>query len=150
MGGIVGFLDEGIVENCGTGDRDSENRLTAAWVTGRKYVGGIAGYVQSGAVEAGGYSNKANVAGESYVGGIVGINADLEADGTAEDTYSAARVVSGWTNEGLTIATVEYAGGITGYNAGRLENCTTVINIASKDGMSLLELVKRPEVKAIT
>ncbi len=143
VGGIVGFLDEGIVENCGTGDRDSENRLTAAWVTGRKYVGGIAGYVQSGAVEAGGYSNKANVAGESYVGGIVGINADLEADGTAEDTYSAARVVSGWTNEGLTIATVEYAGGITGYNAGRLENCTTVINIASKDGMSLLELVKK-------
>lgn len=143
VGGIVGFLDEGTVENCGTGDRDSENRLVTAWVIGRKYVGGIAGCVQSGTLAAGSYGNKANVAGESYVGGIVGINAVSEPDMAAEDQYDAGRVISGWINEGLTIASVEYAGGITGYNAGRLENCTSVINIASKDGKTLLEQVKK-------
>lgn len=114
-------------------------------------------------------ANKANVIGHDYVGGIVGANGLLKGSSIAEkitpeiraeyaaceidEVYSPKMIVEDWVNEGLVEAVGSvnhagdyevdghYAGGIAGYNAGDLQNCTTRINTSS-GGSNLIDQVR--------
>ena len=115
-------------------------------------------------------TNKAKVIGHDYVGGIVGANGLLEDNNIIEDKirddktvyinckvvekYSAKMIVEDWVNEGIVeavgaadssgayTADGRYAGGVAGYNAGDLKNCTTRINTSSGDASDLIDQVR--------
>lgn len=137
VGGIAGFNDTAIIENCST-VRESANKQ--GYIVGRDFVGGIVGYNAgtAGELAAGEDNNRnqAHVIGHSYVGGIVGCNMAGHVDKTKEPyTVVPAKtgegmpeadraVVKGWINEGIITATGNYVGGITGFNgdSGLIEN----------------------------
>lgn len=115
-------------------------------------------------------TNKAKVIGHDYVGGIVGANGLLKDNGISEEItsenkakyltceidekYSSKMIVEDWVNEGLVEAVGSvshdggydsdghYAGGIAGYNAGDLKNCTTRINTSSGGASDLIDQVR--------
>ena len=84
--------------------------LTRSSITGKNYVGGIAGYVGSkGLVENCAFDG--NVSGKTDVGGVVG---HIFARGSVKNCY----------NTGTVSCHSAYAGGIMGYsNNGSVENC---------------------------
>lgn len=91
--------------------------------------------------------NEAHVIGDTYVGGIVGCNAGaqrnrggnyVDAEGNVfQDVADGVHVVepekepslevkiSGWINKGIIVAAGNYAGGITGFNAGWIFGCNS-------------------------
>lgn len=115
-------------------------------------------------------TNKAKVIGHDYVGGIVGANGLLKNNNIIEEItpenketyltceidekYSSKMIVEDWVNEGLVEAVGSfshggvydsdghYAGGIAGYNAGDLKNCTTRINTSSGGASDLINQVR--------
>lgn len=115
-------------------------------------------------------TNKAKVIGHDYVGGIVGANGLLKDNSIIEEItsenkakyliceidekYSSKMIVEDWVNEGLVeavgsvshVGTYDsdghYAGGIAGYNAGDLKNCTTRINTSSGGASDLIDQVR--------
>lgn len=139
LGGIVGFLDNGKIQDShNTGDVVS-NAETASYTadTTQNYVGGIVGYSSYGTVTnsdnsgsvhnavdyAGGVAgclkggdtvlsctNSGKVSGRDYVGGIAGCN------------YSS---ISECGNEGAAAGTGSYVGGVVGYlSVGIIHDCT--------------------------
>ena len=106
VGGIVGYATGCSITKSNTGE---------GCVTGHDYVGGIAGYWTSAygkkmSLEGDGAGNKALVQGHDYVGGIVSL-------------CKKEMTLDHWKNEGYICASGEYAGGITGKNAGILNDC---------------------------
>ncbi len=115
-------------------------------------------------------TNKAKVIGHDYVGGIVGANGLLKDSNIIEEItpqnkskyvtceidkkYSSKMIVEDWVNEGMVEAVGAangdgtydgdgyYAGGIAGYNAGDLKNCTTRINTSSGGASDLIDQVR--------
>lgn len=136
VGGIVGYNDGASVAVCRTENEEGKS----GYVFGYQYVGGIAGFSE-GTEEgidgtlSGGKSgvNEAHVIGNSYVGGIVGCSAAVGGtdqngivipDQRADYTLQVNR----WINKGMVAATGSYAGGITGYNTGRIFGCSSDVD----------------------
>lgn len=162
VGGLVGYNHGGQITESGTKKASSGGE--DAYIIGRRFVGGIVGYNDSliaGSAEltaSAGRTNQAQVIGMDYVGGVMGANALLdqeiqsyiEQDAISDfaglsdalenckvkEEYSSSLQAKNWINEGIIQAAGEYAGGIAGYNAGELVNCTTRINTSSSGGSS--------------
>ncbi|MCI6464030.1 MAG: hypothetical protein MSA90_00990 [Faecalicatena sp.] len=153
VGGIVGYNQGCEITDCST---ENESRSRQGYVFGDKYVGGIVGISSglTGGIDGNGCVNEANVIGNTYVGGIIGCNAApvvqnghyLADDeyGTpfkdVADTIYAVRPeknrdleveIKNWTNQGVVAATGDYAGGITGYNTGRILGCNSDVGTYS-------------------
>ncbi|MDE7461723.1 MAG: dockerin type I repeat-containing protein [Muribaculaceae bacterium] len=81
------------------------------------YAGGISGYIYKSSVKIAFTSDKISAQGSNtYVGGIAG----LVSDSSISESYSTADILSG-----------QYAGGIAGYNYGKIENCYSSGNLKS-------------------
>ena len=135
VGGIAGYSAHSTITNCRTENIGGGS----AYIFGYQYVGGIVGFADfhTGASElyggAGGGLNGANVIGYSYVGGITGANSEPGRAGEngvllPAETENKELNVSNWTNRGVIAAAGSYAGGITGYNAGTLEECGSEVS----------------------
>ena len=100
VGGVVGYNDEGRVENChNTGE-----------VSGSEYVGGVVGYNSSIGNVKNCYNTGTVTGTDDYVGGVVGENSGLS---TVENCYNTGSVNGS-----------EYVGGVVGDNhSGIVENC---------------------------
>ena len=151
VGGIIGLNESAAITGCSTGAGTAKG-----YVTGRYYVGGIAGINTTTAGTASGLDgdgavSRTYVMGKGYVGGIVGANASLEGniqkylkgEGTIDEIVPAKRHVSSiirdWENTGIVVAAEKYAGGITGYNAGSILDCRTSSDAGSLSGASAME-----------
>ncbi len=147
VGGIVGYNHFGEIDACSSKAKSKNS----GYLFGYKYVGGIVGFnigpssgVKGATIGQGTNSN--NVVAYEYAGGIVGCNADVSnvdnkgnqiskkdpekiAGILVPDTTKTYGVkVAQWRNEGIVIAVNQYAGGITGYNAGYIYGCTSVVS----------------------
>lgn len=139
VGGIVGYSKDSAISGCKTSSRDIHNKITDAYVVGKRFVGGIAGFTEDSILDGSLQANQANILGESYVGGIVGANGILDAEtGTVSKDGKNEKTVENWTNEGIVVATAAFGGGIAGYNGGRILGCTSSVNTLSQDGEELL------------
>lgn len=160
VGGIVGLNDDGIITKCSTGKEDEKS-----FVAGRRYVGGISGFhmkiENSGAIDTelvmdgDGSANFANVIGSQYVGGITGVNGSVQgkiSDILNQDVnlnnfivnkeeYTSKAVLKNWTNKGLVTANELFAGGITGLNTGKIQNCTSQMQTEEKDKEKIQKLL---------
>lgn len=148
VGGIAGLNDHGTIVKCSAGKEDQDT-----FVAGSRFVGGITGFhlkiedsgiIDSELVMDGNNSvNYANVLGKKYVGGITGVNGsvqgsvsnildrDINVDNfiiKKEESNSKA-VLTNWTNKGIVAAYEGFGGGITGLNTGRIQNCTSQMEI---------------------
>lgn len=102
-----------------------EITVTDSSVTGSMYTGGIAGYQDRGKINDCEYTG-GTVSAWSYGGAIAG--ASFEYSLIDECTVRAAV----YAKEG-------YAGGLTGYNAGKISDSTSDIDLESEEGKQLLE-----------
>lgn len=147
VGGIVGYSDGSVLYRCSTGAdgyvlgseyvggivgganegadklllQDGTARVTAnaACVIGNSYVGGIIGRNSGGSVIENCVNTGVAAGYQAYIGGICGANeknADIvNCASYVSDTDGAVyRRVTGWG------ATGSYAGGLTGYNGGKI------------------------------
>ncbi len=158
VGGIAGYNQWCDIKNCST---ENESSRRQGYIFGDQYVGGIVGFNSGPAsgIEGSSRVNEAHVVGNTYVGGIVGCNAGtvrdragnyVDAEGIVfADVADGIHVVeprkerslevkiSGWINKGIIVATGNYAGGITGFNAGWIFGCNSdVANRAEEDSLS--------------
>lgn len=95
VGGIVGAANDTNIENCGTVGIDGTAETAAGILTGRKFVGGIAGFWNKGGlngIQEDGTkgSNKVAIVAWQYAGGIVGANSNaitekIEVEGYRND-----------------------------------------------------------------
>lgn len=147
VGGIVGYSDGSVLYRCSTGAdgyvlgseyvggivggaNEGANRLllqdgtarvtaNASCVIGNSYVGGIIGRNSGGSVIENCVNTGVAAGYQAYIGGICGANeknADIvNCASYVSDTDGAVyRRVTGWG------ATGSYAGGLTGYNGGKI------------------------------
>ena len=147
VGGIVGYCDSSVLYRCSTGAdgyvlgseyvggivggadeganrlllHDGTTRVTAnaACVIGNSYVGGIIGRNSGGSTIENCVNTGVAAGYQAYIGGICGANeknaAIVNCASYVSDTDGAVyRRVTGWG------ATGSYAGGLTGYNSGRI------------------------------
>jgi hypothetical protein len=140
VGGIVGFLNEGMISGCTVTGRIEGDGYTgglAGWsrgeiiscavdaeVFGRRHIGGLLGH-NLGTVEA--CAAHGRVTGESRLGGLVGVNADYLGD---EGAWNApcgpdvgGRIARCFAD--CTVTGSKELGGLVGYTAecGRIESC---------------------------
>lgn len=130
VGGIVGY-SAGSIDKCTFG----ENGGSAGYVSGKNYVGGIAGSLDgyySGPVTSS--SNSGTVVGEEYVGGIVGYASNTSAD-RIKDNLNKGRI-SGEKDVGGIVG--HAMGGISGNkNSGSVQGIAeTGSNIGGIVGFS--------------
>lgn len=147
VGGIVGYNIGGIINECNTKKESADKE---GYIFGYRYVGGIVGYNagtaglgNSSDVEINGAAgkragiNEIHVMGDSYVGGIVGSNAALQNNGNkvsdSDPKPTENYKVTNWENRGIVVARSDYAGGIAGFNAGSIMNCTC--NVENSDAV---------------
>lgn len=148
VGGIVGYNYYGQIKDCTT----SVEKGKEGCLFGYRYVGGIVGFnigpasVIASTDDSGKGENDNHVIAYQYAGGITGCNAnardvdsdenDISADGGKDpekleglllpDSQRDLQVkIDNWINKGVVIAVDEYAGGITGYNAGYIYRCNS-------------------------
>ncbi len=147
VGGIVGYCDSSVLYRCSTGAdgyvlgseyvggivggadeganrlllHDGTTRVTAnaACVIGNSYVGGIIGRNSGGSTIENCVNTGVAAGYQAYIGGICGANEKnasiVNCASYVSDTDGAVyRRVTGWG------ATGSYAGGLTGYNGGRI------------------------------
>lgn len=99
--------------------------IVSGSITGRKYVGAVAG---SGAAGIAGCYNTANVTGKMYVGGIIGSNITGAAQyGYIKSCYNTGSIVADGTVSNLR----SYAGGIVGDNLNTVSNCYNAGSVSS-------------------
>lgn len=140
MGGIVGYGTAGsTLENCAT---------KGGTLKGHKYVGGIAGYLEYDAsmgnmiLDGKGAENKTDIIAYEYAGGILGANASLDNSREPLENYEEARIVQNWTNKGIVVSFVGYAGGITGFNTGKLVDCTSTKDLTDVAGETQIAAIR--------
>ena len=122
VGGLVGFGDGVTITNCKTG---------SGYVLGNTFVGGVVGGLSTGTVLNDGAANNSHVFGHRYVGGVVSFN-------------GAGGSITGMSNTGMTAAfgaNAAYAGGIVGYNAGTLTDCTAAASTNTATNASRVQLL---------
>ena len=123
VGGLVGFGDGVTITDCKTG---------SGYVLGNTFVGGVVGGLSTGTVLSSGTQNSSHVFGHRYVGGVVSFN-------------GAGGSITGMSNTGMTAAfgaKAAYAGGIVGYNAGTLTNCTAAASTNTATNASRVQLLQ--------
>lgn len=123
VGGLVGFGDSVTITDCKTG---------SGYVLGNTFVGGVVGGLSTGTVLNDGATNNSHVFGHRYVGGVVSFN-----DSGSE--------ITSMSNTGMTAAfgaNAAYAGGIVGYNAGTLTNCTAAASTNTATNDSRVKLLQ--------
>ena len=123
VGGLVGFGDGVTITNCETG---------SGYVLGNTFVGGVVGGLSTGTVLNDGAANNSHVFGHRYVGGVVSFN-------------GAGGSITGMSNTGMTAAFGKesaYAGGIVGYNAGTLTDCTAAASTNTATNASRVQLLQ--------
>ena len=123
VGGLVGFGDGVTITNCETG---------SGYVLGNTFVGGVIGGLSTGTVLNDGAANNSHVFGHRYVGGVVSFN-------------GKGGSITGMSNTGMTAAfgaNAAYAGGIVGYNAGTLTNCTAAASTNTATNESRVKLLQ--------
>ena len=123
VGGLVGFGDGVTITNCKTG---------SGYVLGNTFVGGVVGGLSTGTVLNDGAANNSHVFGHRYVGGVVSFN-------------GAGGSITGMSNTGMTAAFGKesaYAGGIVGYNAGTLTDCTAAASTNTATNASRVQLLQ--------
>ena len=118
VGGIVGGADEG-ANRLLLHDGTARVTANAACVIGNSYVGGIIGRNSGGSTIENCVNTGVAAGYQTYIGGICGANeknaAIINCASYVSDTDGAVyRRVTGWG------ATGSYAGGLTGYNGGRI------------------------------
>nr|WP_288884484.1 type II secretion system protein [uncultured Blautia sp.] len=129
VGGIAGYNRNGLIEDCST--EQEKNR--EGFIFGYQFVGGIVGFNESETVALDGKEsiNEANVIGDSYVGGISGCNSGSSAGSddirVPDLERDVDKKISNWINKGIVAASGNYVGGITGVNAGIIENCSSEV-----------------------
>ena len=118
VGGIVGYLGSGTIENCGSSvtvvfgnkydgyDREEESPEMPMMTENGSYFGGVAGYVGGGTVKN--CNNSGAVSGNDVVGGVVG--------------YMGSGTVNNCYNTGI----VKGNGGVIGYNYADVSNCHNI------------------------
>ena len=97
VGGVVGILQGGSIENC----------FVTGTVSGSGDVGGVVGENIKSSIENCYNTSDVNIRG-NYVGGVVGYNT-----GTVDNCY----------NTGAVTGIIYYVGGVVGYNTGTVDNC---------------------------
>ena len=123
VGGLVGFGEAVQISDCRTG---------SGYVLGNTFVGGMVGGLSRGTVWSDSSTNSSHVFGHRYVGGVVSFN---DEDST----------ITGMRNTGMTAAFGEdaaYAGGIVGYNAGILTDCTEAASTNTATNASRVQLLR--------
>lgn len=111
VGGIVGKVQAGTIENCSFSGSVSSSKSKA-------YVGGIAGGLNSANVTISGCANTADVTG-GYAGGILGF-------------WKKAATIQNCYNTG-SITGSDKSGGIVGQlSSGTIENCYSIGDIGGK------------------
>ena len=123
VGGLVGFGDGVTISGCKTG---------SGYVLGNTFVGGVVGGLSSGTVLSDGTANGSHVFGHRYVGGVVSFNGEHS-------------TITGMSNTGMTAAfgkNAAYAGGIVGYNAGTLTDCTAAASTNTATNTSRVQLLQ--------
>ena len=123
VGGLVGFGEDVKISHCQTG---------SGYVLGNTFVGGVVGGLSTGTVLSDGTANSSHVFGHRYVGGVVSFNGENSK-------------ISGMSNTGMTAAfgkEAAYAGGIVGYNAGTLTNCTAAASTNTATNTSRVQLLQ--------
>lgn len=123
VGGLVGFGENVQISSCQTG---------SGYVLGNTFVGGVVGGLSTGTVLSDGTANSSHVFGHRYVGGVVSFN-------------GSGSTITGMSNTGMTAAfgkNAAYAGGIVGYNAGTLENCTAAASTNTATNTSRVQLLQ--------
>lgn len=143
VGGFVGFY---------TDSEDAEVKTASGkGITASAVLDNTKGTDQNSRSES-----NTNVIGEKYAGGVTSIAGGLEGDIAGllklEGTQKAGDVkvskdykgggVKQYTYRGMTVAGDCYAGGITGYNTGILEDCITDMSHFKEDYEALLEFAK--------
>ncbi len=127
VGGIVGMnigpADGTVVEGGAAGD-DAMPGVNANNVIGRYYVGGITGVNASASKEL---SN--GVTDNSGFDPLVIENLEDKPVIVPNVKKNVQVSVQKWTNEGVVMAMDEYAGGITGFNAGWIYNCNSDVDV---------------------
>jgi len=110
IGGIVGYAEAySKITQCKVEENSDGSNLT---VTGRKYVGGIVGYLTINAkVEGSSILDNTAVTGTQYVGGIAGM------------TESYTYVTSCSTGSSTKVTGENYIGGIVGYSYAQIKSC---------------------------
>ena len=99
---------------------------------GNTFVGGVVGGLSTGTVLSDGTANSSHVFGHRYVGGVVSFN-------------GSGSTITGMSNTGMTAAfgkDAAYAGGIVGYNAGTLTDCTAAASTNTATNESRVQLLQ--------
>lgn len=123
VGGLVGFGDGVTISGCKTG---------SGYVLGNTFVGGVVGGLSTGTVLSDGTENNSHVFGHRYVGGVVSFN-------------GSGSEITSMSNTGMTAAfgkNAAYAGGIVGYNAGTLTDCTAAASTNTATNASRVQLLQ--------
>ena len=123
VGGLVGFGENVQITGCKTG---------SGYVLGNTFVGGVVGGLSSGTVLNDGATNNSHVFGHRYVGGVVSFNGE-------------GGSITSMSNTGMTAAfgkNAAYAGGIVGYNAGTLTDCTAAASTNTATNTSRVKLLQ--------
>ena len=135
VGGIVGGADEG-ANRLLLHDGTARVTANAACVIGNSYVGGIIGRNSSGSTIENCVNTGVAAGYQAYIGGICGANEKnasiVNCASYVSDTDGAVyRRVTGWG------ATGSYAGGLTGYNSGRIvfDRNTSAVSTRSVAGI---------------
>ncbi|MFZ7101504.1 MAG: GLUG motif-containing protein [Peptococcaceae bacterium] len=112
IGGVVGKVHGGTVQNCYSSGRISMDYFSS------QYVGGVAGSVEEGGAIENCYSTSA-VGGTRIVGGVVGF---LGGSGTVQNCYSTGSIGSGDSGSSR-----QHSGGVVGYfRNGVVKNCAAL------------------------
>ena len=134
VGGIAGGFGEGVSEAVqSSADAGASVTTNASYVIGKNYVGGIVGMNGKNVTLKNCVNNGVTAGYEAYVGGIVGYNEKsstiLDCASYLSDYDSSVynMIVKDWQ------ATADYAGGIAGYNDGRIEftNASEAVTVKS-------------------
>lgn len=123
VGGLVGFGEDVQISHCQTG---------SGYVLGNTFVGGVVGGLSTGTVLSDGTANSSHVFGHRYVGGVVSFN-------------GVGGKITSMSNTGMTAAfgkDAAYAGGIVGYNAGTLTDCTAAASTNTATNESRVQLLQ--------
>lgn len=134
VGGIAGGFGEGVSEAVqSSADAGASVTTNASYVIGKNYVGGIVGMNGKKVTLKNCVNNGVTAGYGAYVGGIVGYNEKsstiLDCASYLSDYDSSIynMIVKDWQ------ATADYAGGIAGYNDGRIEftNASEAVTVKS-------------------
>jgi len=111
VGGLVGYLEEGMLLNCYVQNGD---------VAGDNMIGGLLGYSLHATVT--GCFSTGTVTGDDYLGGLVGGNWD----GSIDNCYTENTVIGD-----------TYLGGLLGYNAhGEVKHCYSIGRVSGSGSLA--------------